>query len=126
MTASVTHFEIYAEEPPKLAQFYKALFGWSIVKAIDVDYFHIHMAPSDGTAVKGGVMLRPIASPKSWVSYVCVDSIDETLERVRQLGGRVVDHKSAVPKAAWYAVVEDPEGNIFAVYQLDPAAVLTS
>jgi len=27
-----------------------------------------------------------------------------------------------VPKTAWYAVVADPEGNIFAVWQPDPVA----
>jgi predicted enzyme related to lactoylglutathione lyase len=54
---------------------------------------------------------------------VQVDSIDQTIERVQKLGGKLLREKAAVPKTAWYAVVEDPEGNIFAVYQHDPLAL---
>jgi predicted enzyme related to lactoylglutathione lyase len=42
---------------------------------------------------------------------------------VQSLGGKLVRPKTAVPKTAWYAVVEDPEGNIFAVYLHDPLAM---
>ena len=38
-------------------------------------------------------------------------------------GGSVLRPKTAVPKTAWYAVVADPEGNIFAVWQPDPNAM---
>jgi predicted enzyme related to lactoylglutathione lyase len=30
MTSSVTHFEIYGEEPAKLADFYPSIFGWQV------------------------------------------------------------------------------------------------
>jgi len=33
MMNSVTHFEIFAEEPDKLAQFYRTLLGWQIEKS---------------------------------------------------------------------------------------------
>ena len=68
-------------------------------------------------------MVRPIPGPRSWVHYVHVDSIDQTLERIVDLGGSLVRQKAAVPKAAWYAVVADPEGNIFAIWQADPLAM---
>ena len=68
-------------------------------------------------------MFRPIPGPRSWVHYVHVDSLDDTLERIVELGGSVVRPKTAVPKAAWYAVVADPEGNIFAIWQADPLAM---
>ena len=51
-----------------------------------------------------------------------MDSIDTTIERILSMGGKVVREKAAVPKIAWYAIVEDPEGNIFAIYQNDPTA----
>jgi predicted enzyme related to lactoylglutathione lyase len=41
MTNSVTHFEIYAEEPVKLAEFYRSLFGWQIEKVPALDYWRI-------------------------------------------------------------------------------------
>jgi len=42
------------------------------------------------------------------------------VERVPSLGGTPVRAKAEVPKVAWYAVVEDPDGNIFADWESDP------
>ena len=123
MGASVTHFEIYAEDPAGLAQFYRDLFDWKIEKTPGVDYFRIQTGPPEDHSIAGGLLNRPIPGPRSWVHYVRVDSIDQTIERVQSLGGKLLRAKAAVPKVAWYAVVEDPEGNIFAVYQQDALAM---
>jgi len=56
------------------------------------------------------------------VHYVNVDSLDQAVARVQQLGGAVLRPKTAVPKTAWYAVLADPQGNIFAVWQPDSNA----
>jgi predicted enzyme related to lactoylglutathione lyase len=118
----VTHFEIYAEDPAQLADFYTSLFGWSIDKAPGIDYFTIQTALNDVKGIGGGLTYRPIPEPRSWVHYVSVESLDETVASVQRLGGTVLRPKTAVPKMAWYAVVADPEGNIFAVWQRDPNA----
>jgi uncharacterized protein len=123
MNPSVTHFEIYAEDTTGLAQFYRDLFDWKIEKAPGVDYFHIQTGPPEDHGIAGGLLNRPIPGPRSWVHYVLVDSIDQMIERVQTLGGKVLRPKLAVPKTAWYAVVEDPEGNIFAIYQHDALAM---
>ena len=123
MSASVTHFEIYAENMSTLAQFYRDLFDWKIEKAPGVDYFHIQTGPPEEHGIAGGLLNRPIPGPRSWVHYVLVDSLEETIDRVQSLGGKLLRPKTAVPKTAWYAVVEDPEGNIFAVYQHDALAM---
>ena len=123
MGASVTHFEIYAEDPTGLAQFYRDLFDWKIEKTPGVEYFRIQTGPPEDHSIAGGLLNRPIPGPRSWVHYVRVDSIDQTIERVQSLGGKLLRPKAAVPKTAWYAVVEDPEGNIFAVYQHDATAM---
>ena len=123
MTGSVTHFEIYAEDDPNdLSEFYKELFDWQIEKAPGIDYFQIQTGPPEAGGIRGGLLRRPIQGPRSWVHYVAVDSLDEMVERVQKLGGKLIREKAAVPKIAWYAVVEDPQGNIFAMWQADPAA----
>jgi predicted enzyme related to lactoylglutathione lyase len=123
MTTSVTHFEIFAENPESLADFYRELFRWKIEKAPGVDYFHIQAAPGEQRGIHGGLTYRPIPGPRSWVHYVHVESYDQTVERLLRLGGKVLRPKTAVPKTAWYGVVEDPEGNIFAIYQKDRSAM---
>ena len=123
MTSSVTHFEIYGEEPAKLADFYRGLFGWHLEKAPGVDYWRIQTEPSHANGYDGGLTYRPIPEPRSWVHYVNVGSLDEAVADVQRLGGAVLRPKTAVPKTAWYAVVADPEGNIFAVWQPDSTAM---
>jgi uncharacterized protein len=51
-----------------------------------------------------------------------VESLDETVERVQSLGGKLLRANRVVPKVAWYAIVEDPDGNVFAAWQADPTA----
>jgi predicted enzyme related to lactoylglutathione lyase len=120
--SSVTHFEIYASEPSKLADFYRTLFGWQLEKAPGIDYWRIQTEPGHTNGFNGGLTHRPIPEPRSWVHYVNVDSLDEAVDRVLQLGGSILRPKAAVPKTAWYAVLADPEGNIFAVWQADSTA----
>jgi predicted enzyme related to lactoylglutathione lyase len=43
---SVTHFEIYASEPEKLADFYRTMFGWQLEKAPGIDYWRIQTESS--------------------------------------------------------------------------------
>ena len=120
--AAVTHFEIYAENPEGLVDFYRGLFGWQLDKAPGLDYWHIKDTPTNASGVNGGLTYRPFPGPRSWVHYVHVESLDETVASLLRLGGEVLRPKTAVPKTAWYAVVSDPEGNIFAVWQPDATA----
>lgn len=120
--SSVTHFEIYAEEPSKMAEFYRSLFGWQVDKAPGIDYWLIQTGATDAASCSGGLTYRAIPGPRSWVHYVSVASLDESIAQVQRLGGAIVRSKTAVPKTAWYAVVADPEGNIFAMWQADPTA----
>ena len=122
MPSSVTHFEIYGEGLPALADFYQELFGWTITKVPGIDYHTIQTGANGAPHLRGGLQRRPIDEPRSWVHYVSVASIDDAVAQVERLGGKVVRPKTAVPQTAWYAVVEVPEGNIFAVWQADPAA----
>ena len=87
MTTSVTHFEIYGEDPAKLAEFYQTLLGWQIDKAPGIDYWRIDTASGESKGIGGGLMFRPIPGPRSWVHYLHVESLDQTVERIVELGG---------------------------------------
>ena len=78
MSASVTHFEIYAEDLNGLAQFYRRRsIGNREGARCGLLPYPDRLAGSHGIA--GGMLNRPIPGPRSWVHYVLVDSIDQTI-----------------------------------------------
>ena len=74
------------------------------------------------TPMPGGLTYRPVGGARSWVHFVHVASLDDAVADAERLGAVVLQPRTAVPKTAWYAVLADPEGNIFAIYQEDVAA----
>jgi uncharacterized protein len=118
MNSRVTHFEIYGDQPAKLAAFYSELFGWRIERAEGVDYWCIQLDPSAKASADGGLTHRPPLAHRGWMSFVNVDSLDDSLAVAQRLGAT----KTAVPRTAWCAVLSDPEGNAFAIWQPDPTA----
>ena len=70
MSHSVSHFEIPADAPEKLAAFYRELFGWQIdrVPGDAMEYWTIHTMPTDDKGMisePGGINggLRRRAAP---------------------------------------------------------------
>ena len=122
MTNSLTHFEIYGEQPAGLADFYRRVFGWEIEQMPGIDYWRINVGSAEYRALNGGLTGRAIPDLNGWMLYVNVASLDETVELVQRLGGSIVRPKTAVPKTAWVTIVADPAKNIFGVWQADPTA----
>ena len=118
MSAGLSHVEIFGDDPEQLAGLYRELFGWRIEKAPGIDYWRIE---GEAGAV-GGVARRPPVELQGWLPYVQVPSVTAAVEVIERHGGRVLKPRTAVPRAAWYAVVADPAGNAFAVWEPDPTA----
>jgi predicted enzyme related to lactoylglutathione lyase len=130
MQNPVSHFEIYADNPTTLAQFYTNLFDWKVeqmpgndnyrlVQTVDVD--SQRMAKQLG-GINGGIMKRPDPKAPSIINYVSVQSLEGALERAGKLGAKVMKGKQAVPGMGWFAILSDPEGNPFALWQQDRSA----
>lgn len=122
MSSRPTHFEIYGDKPAELAAFYGELFGWRMEQVEGLDYWRIHSDPSDSGSVAGGVTHRPRSDPKGWLQFVNVESIDASIELAIKMGAVLVRPKTAVPRTAWVAVLADPAGNHFAIWQPDTNA----
>ena len=129
MADPVAHFEIYSDDPTKLAGFYQGLFGWKIDEVPGMDYWLVRTVPTDAQGqptkpggINGGLMKRPMPDARAWLNYVSVSSLDEALNRAKSLGAQILRPKSAAPKMGWFAVVTDPEMNVFGIWQDDPNA----
>jgi len=123
MDHTIVHFEIPALDVEKLKTFYSELFGWKIEKSPGtMEYWLIETVPVDEKmtplrpGVNGGMYKKERAELKS-VNYISVESIDEYIRKIRNLGGRIISPKQEVPNVGWIAMALDPEGNQFAILQ---------
>jgi uncharacterized protein len=127
---TVSHFEIYADDPDKLQQFYTSLFDWTVDPVPGMDYRLIKSVetspdgmPTQPGGINGGMLKRPAGyKANAWVNYVMVDSVDQMVERAKKLGAKVTKEKSPVPGMGWFAMLIDPQGNDFALFQQDANA----
>jgi predicted enzyme related to lactoylglutathione lyase len=55
--------------------------------------------------------------PPAWVPYIAVTSVDRTLKKVTAAGGKVCVGPVEAMKAGRMAVVQDPQGAVFALWQ---------
>ena len=99
---TVIHFEIPADDVKKLSAFYSKLFGWKIVKMPGpTEYLGIQTVSVDEkgmllrNGVNSGIMKRQNPEHKP-VNYIAVESVDEYVKNIEELGGRVVAPKMEV------------------------------
>ena len=123
MVARPTHFEIYGDRPELLSHFYRDVLGWHLQKAEGVDYWRISIDGADSEALAGGLTFRPDFDVRGWLHFVEVASVDDCITMATWRQGTVLKQKSAVPKTAWYAVIADPAGNPFGIWQPDTRAM---
>jgi predicted enzyme related to lactoylglutathione lyase len=106
-------------DPEAAVAFYGGVFGWEFEDAMppgsDGKYYIARLRGGDVAAV-GSI---PAGAPQmaSWNTYVWVDSADETASKVVEAGGKVLMEPFEVMEHGRMAVVADPEGAAFCVWQ---------
>jgi uncharacterized protein len=123
------HFEIHADNPSRAVKFYESLLGWQFTKwEGPMEYWLIKTGSAGTPGIDGGLVKRKGAEPTEGAAvnaYVCTvdtDSVDQTIEKLTALGGRLAVPKMAVPGVGWLAYGKDSEGNILGFMQADPLA----
>ncbi|MBN2367069.1 MAG: VOC family protein [Calditrichaeota bacterium] len=123
----VVHFEIHAEDPQKVVEFYSTLFGWQFQKwGGPEEYWLIKTGEDDTPGIDGGlVKRRGQIDGEAVIAYVCtieVDSVDYKSKEAERYGGKVVVPKSPIPGVGWLIYCKDPAGNIFGMMESDSSA----
>lgn len=110
----ITHLEIPVADLAAASGFYADLFGWEIAEAPGFEGYPMWQAPNQ---VSGGALTQrsdDFVQPRSIIE---VDSIDDTLAKVTARGGKVVAEKAPVSETSWWAVFEDPDGNLLGLFE---------
>ncbi|HWZ27071.1 MAG TPA: VOC family protein [Gemmatimonadales bacterium] len=112
--------ELMTTDPAGAMTFYGKLAGWTTeTHANDPSY---HLWKARGKVMIGGVMelpqkARQMGSPSSWVPYIEVTDVDETVRRATAMGGRTFVSPGDIPQMGRFAVLGDNQGATFAVYR---------
>lgn len=110
----ITHIDIPVSDLKQASEFYSSLFGWKIAEAPGFEGYPMWQAPNQISG--GGLAPRSddFTQPRS---YVEVDSIDDTLAKVEENGGKVLFGKSPITDTSWWAFFTDPDGNVIGLYE---------
>lgn len=125
MDHTINHFEIPANDVEKMRKFYSEIFGWKIEKVPDMEYYSITTVPMDEKGnllrpgVNGGLYKRdrPEQQP---INYVNVESAEEYSKKIADSGGKILIAKTEIPGMGWFAIAQDPEGNVFGLFEVLP------
>lgn len=100
-------------------KFYSALFDWKERSTMDMGPLGTYFMWNDSEEVtKGGMsnMASQMKVPAHWLHYITVENIEETLERIKAKGGKVINGPMDIPGDDVIAQCIDPQGAFFAVY----------
>jgi uncharacterized protein len=111
--------DVTEPDPERALPFYRGLFGWEIddmMPAGSGGHYFIGRIRGGDVAALGSI---PEGAPPmaTWNTYVWVDSADDTAANARDAGGAVLTEPFDVMDAGRMAVLADPEGAVFCVWQ---------
>lgn len=98
-------------------EFYSALFGWEALAEHDMGApLGTYFTFGRGGVEIGGMFKRTPEMPSSWLGYVRVKDLSQTIKRAASAGGTVILEPMEVPGGDWVAQFNDPQGGTFAVH----------
>jgi len=118
--------ELHTSDQNAAKNFYNALFGW--------DAHDSPMGPNDfytefklqGREAAAACTLRPEhraeGVPPHWAIYIAVENADATAAKAQPLGGKILAPAFDVMDAGRMAIIEDPTGAKFCVWQANKNA----
>ena len=82
----------------------------------DMDYWLISHKDAGENETMGGLYKRTMGET-GFVNYFGVANLDLSLAKAESLGAKVVREKQEIPNIGWFAILQDPDNNTFALFQ---------
>lgn len=108
---TINYFELPSDETGQLKEFYTSLFNWRFEEGKDTpDYWY-----TESAGMKGAILKRR-SNRQNATFYIEVDSVDECVSKAKSAGANVVVAKREISEG-FYALLEDPQGNVIGVWE---------
>jgi len=113
-------YELMTTDGAAAAKFYGDVVGWAAQKSPmpDMDYT---LFKAGDAQVAGAFALskeqRAQGAPAAWVGYIGVGNVDQAAADLKAAGGKVWRGPDDIPNVGRFAMVSDPQGTAFALFQ---------
>jgi predicted enzyme related to lactoylglutathione lyase len=113
---AVTWSEVITTDPKGASAFYSKTLGVSASEVPGMDYT---MMRAGGQDAAGAMKIKPEMGPvpPHWMVYFAVADVNTTVKKAQSLGGKVLMPKQDIPGQGSFAVLQDPQGAVFAVFK---------
>ncbi len=114
-------FDLITHDRNAVRAYYENLFGWKISKAAGGDGYDL--ITNKGTII-GGIAEIADEEQAAWFGSLSMNNVEKAVDRVKQLGGKVLEPAQQVDDRGTMAMVEDNTGAAFVLLDTgsrDPA-----
>ncbi len=110
--------DLITSDPGRAKTFYEGLFGWKVTPGEGKESGYLHIQ-NGGRYIGGVPPAHPHESnePPHWLVYFAVANVDKTFEKAKDLRGRVLLRPMDVENVGRIAMLADPQGAVFALFQ---------
>lgn len=117
-TNAICWADLNTSDPEKAAKFYSDWLGWSYEMGKD-GYRHISNGGGKEDMLGGIPADRPLPPgvPPHWLAYFKVADCKASAAKAAELGGNPIMPATEMPGVGTIAVIADPQGAVFALYQ---------
>jgi uncharacterized protein len=111
----VVQWQIVAQDPDAVAQFYSKAFGWNMRADNALGYRVVESGGERG--IDGGIWPAPPGAHTLLQLFIEVEDVDASIARATSLGATVIVPKSVLPDGDALAILRDPVGLTFGLMQ---------
>ena len=112
-------FDLFTPDPEKVIPFYEAIFPWEI-RDLGPDLNHYRIGYVDGRAAAGiGTIPSDATYESGWLIHFASQDVAAQAEIARGLGGVVLMKPHHVPGQGRFAILRDPTGAEFALWEAE-------
>jgi len=115
-------YELMTTDMKAAEAFYKTVIGWQSApfEGAGKPYTQFNRGSADTSVA--GVMTKPeeVKAPPFWAMYIAVPDLEESVSKIKRLGGKTHTEVMTIPKVGRLQMLMDPQGAAF--YIIEPAS----
>ncbi|MHA2282202.1 MAG: VOC family protein [Promethearchaeota archaeon] len=121
----VNLFNLPVDDMARAKEFFSKTFGWDFMATgMDGDHHFATTVPTDENGlptktggINGGLLQRGTYEQKVASISIKVKSIDDTIKKVENNGGKLILSKIPIADFAFIAQIHDTEGNLISLWE---------